>query len=113
MASAISEQGDLAYIVRNKPFDSQAIIEFLNHLMTTLKQKLLIIWDNASVIDIYDTREQSYLGSFFIEHRGKKRLSQMLLTDDYLFVLSGREMLRYRLAQAITKHFKKGEAENP
>lgn len=71
------------------------------------------IWDNASVIDIYDTREQSYLGSFFIEHRGKKRLSQMLLTDDYLFVLSGREMLRYRLAQAITKHFKKGEAENP
>ena len=49
MASAISEQGDLAYIVRNKPFDSQAIIEFLNHLMTTLKQKLLIVWDNASI----------------------------------------------------------------
>ncbi|MFP5436796.1 MAG: MauE/DoxX family redox-associated membrane protein [Bacteroidia bacterium] len=68
------------------------------------------IWDNASVIDIYDTREQSYLGSFFIEHRGKKRLSQMLLTDEYLFVLSGREMLRYRLAQAITRHFKKGRS---
>lgn len=71
------------------------------------------IWDNASVIDIYSTNEQSYLGSFFIEHRGKIRLSQMLLTDKYLFILSGREMLRYRLAQAITKHFKKVEAEKP
>lgn len=71
------------------------------------------IWDNASVIDIYSINEQSYLGSFFIEHRGKIKLSQMLLTDKYLFILSGREMLRYRLAQAITKHFKTVEAEKP
>lgn len=71
------------------------------------------IWDNASVVDIYSTKEQSYLGSFFIEHRGKIKLSQMLLTDKYLFVLSGREMLRYRLGQAVTRHFKKVEAEKP
>lgn len=71
------------------------------------------IWDNASVIDIYSTKEQSYLGSFFIENRGKIKLSQMLLTDKYLFVLSGREMVRYRLGQAVTKHFKKVEAEKP
>ena len=72
-----------------------------------------VVWENASVIDIYSTKEQSYLGSFFIEHRGKTKLSQMLLTDEYLFILSGHELLRYRLAQAITKHFKKGEAEKP
>jgi len=49
LASAISEQGNLEYMVRNKPFDSTAIIEFLNHLMGIFTQKLLVIWDNASI----------------------------------------------------------------
>jgi len=71
------------------------------------------IWNNASVIDMYQTNQQGYLGSFFIEHRGKNKMTQMLVTDKYIFVLSGNEILRYRLAQAITRNFKKGEAEKP
>jgi len=71
------------------------------------------IWDNASVIDMYQTSQQSYLGSFFIQNRGADKMGQMLVTDEYLFVLSGTEILRYRFAQAITKYFKKGEAEKP
>jgi len=56
LASAISEQGDLEYMVRNKPFDSTAIIEFLNQLMTIFTQKLLIIWDGASIHDSQEVR---------------------------------------------------------
>lgn len=56
LASAISEQGDLEYMVRNKPFDSTAIIEFLNHLMVIFTQKLLIIWDGASIHDSKEVR---------------------------------------------------------
>lgn len=48
MASAISTEGDLIYMVRNKPFDSKAITEFLELLLQELK-KILIIWDNASI----------------------------------------------------------------
>lgn len=71
------------------------------------------LWEVATVIDMYKTDEQNYLGSFFIEHRGKDKMSQMMVTDKYLFVLSGNEIVRYRFAQSVTKHFKKGEAENP
>ena len=49
MASAVSPQGDLFYLVRNKPFDSAAIIESLEYLRTASGRKLLIVWDGASI----------------------------------------------------------------
>jgi len=56
MASAISPFGDLLYMVRNNPFDSQAIIEYLEYLMEQLNRKLLIIWDGASIHDSQQLR---------------------------------------------------------
>ncbi len=56
MASAVSPLGDLLYVVRNKPFDSQAIIEYLEYLMEQLDRKLLIIWDGASIHDSQELR---------------------------------------------------------
>ena len=49
MASSISPDGDLLYLIRNKPFDSSAIIEYLEYLRKTCGRKLLIIWDGASI----------------------------------------------------------------
>lgn len=49
MASAVSPQGDLFYLVRNKPFDSAAIVEYLEYLRTASGRKLLIVWDGASI----------------------------------------------------------------
>lgn len=51
LASAVSARGDLCYMIRNQPFDSGAIIEYLEYLHETLAGKLLIIWDNASIHD--------------------------------------------------------------
>lgn len=71
------------------------------------------IWKSADVIDLYRVDKQDYLGSFFIEHQGKKRMSDMLAADKYIFVLSGNELLRYRFAQTVMVKFRMGEAENP
>lgn len=49
LASAIGVQGEMHYMIRNKPFDSAAIIEFLKDLMDRFERKLLIIWDGASI----------------------------------------------------------------
>lgn len=38
----------MLYFIRNKPFDSKAIIEYLDYLQQTLK-KMLIVWDGASI----------------------------------------------------------------
>ena len=69
-------------------------------------------WKQASVIDMYRTDKQEYLGSFYVHDRGKNKLSRMFATDKYLFVLCGRELVRYRFAQAVRRRFKTGEAEN-
>ncbi len=69
-------------------------------------------WRQAVVVDMYQTGLQEYLGSFYVYHRGKSKMAQMFATDRHLFVLSGSEIVRYRFAQAVTRHFQTGEAEN-
>ena len=69
------------------------------------------LWNRTSVIDLYRTNQQEYLGSFYVHDRGKDKLSGMLATDKYLFVLRGSEIVRYRFAQSVTEHFAAGEAE--
>lgn len=70
------------------------------------------MWQEASIIDLYRTDQQEYLGSFYIYHRGENTMSQMLATSQHLFVLSGNEIVRYHFAQEVMSHFKTGEAEN-
>ena len=69
-------------------------------------------WRQAVVVDMYQTGLQEYLGSFYVYHRGKNSMTRMFATDKYLFVLSGSEIVRYRFAQSVTRHFQTGEAEN-
>jgi transposase len=49
VASAISPNGDLRYFIKNTPFDTTDMIEYLKYLMSQFDQKLLIIWDGASI----------------------------------------------------------------
>ncbi len=71
------------------------------------------LWARTSVIDLYRTDQQEYLGSLYVNDRGKNKLSGMLATDNYLFVLCGSEIVRYRYAQALMRDFAAGEAEKP
>lgn len=69
-------------------------------------------WRQAAIVDMYSIERQEYLGSFYLYHRGESKMTQMLATDKYLFVLRGSEIVRYRFAQSVTRNFKTGEAEN-
>jgi len=70
------------------------------------------MWQRAVVVDMYRIDKQEYLGSFYVQNRGKNTMSRMFATDKHLFVLSGNEILRYRFAPAVMQYFKTGEAEN-
>lgn len=71
------------------------------------------MWQRASIIDMYSADRQEYLGSFYVHNRGSHKMARMIVTDEHLFVLSGNEIVRYRFAQSITRHFiKTGDAEN-
>lgn len=59
VASAIADNGALVYTVRDKPFDGQAVTEFLTKLLlsqSAAQQKVMVIWDNASIHDCAVTR---------------------------------------------------------
>lgn len=62
-------------------------------------------WNNASVIDLYRTDKQEYLGSFYIYKRNGSKLSQMLVTDKNIYLLYKNEIVVYRIAHAISRHF--------
>lgn len=69
-------------------------------------------WKTNSIIDMYNTHTKSYSGSFYVQNRGKNKMSGMLATPDYFYTLIGNEIHRYLYAQTITEDFRKGEAEN-
>lgn len=69
-------------------------------------------WKNATVIDIYRTDRQEYAASFYIDHIDHKPVSQIMVTDQYLYALAGKKLVRYRYRASNVKYFTTGEAEN-
>ncbi len=70
------------------------------------------MWNRVAVIDMYRTDRQEYLGSFYVPNRGGHKIARIIVTDKHFFVLSGNEIVRYRFAQSVARHFNTGEAEN-
>jgi transposase len=68
LASAISAEGDLFYAVREKAFDGQGMVDFLKQILASVVEKVLIIWDNASIHDCEKTRQ------FLRNHAPARRL---------------------------------------
>lgn len=70
------------------------------------------LWKRSSVVDMYDISKQEYFGSFYISNQNNSGISQMLATQKYFYTITGNEIVRYRYAQSVSKHFQTGKAEN-
>lgn len=60
-------------------------------------------WKSSSIIDVYRTDEQRYIGSFYIRNKNGKGMSSMLIDGPYLYVLVGNELQRYRIRAGAFK----------
>ncbi|MDM1530746.1 MauE/DoxX family redox-associated membrane protein [Myroides odoratimimus] len=63
------------------------------------------IWRQASIVDIYDFKKDSYIASFYINHLGEEKLSDLIVTDHYIYGLFDQKLVRYRLAKSLTDKF--------
>lgn len=63
------------------------------------------MWKQASIVDVYDFTSSSYVGSFYINHLGEDKLSDLLVTDHYLYGLFDKNLVRYKLAKSLTSKF--------
>ncbi|MFC4163882.1 MauE/DoxX family redox-associated membrane protein [Epilithonimonas zeae] len=72
------------------------------------------LWHKNIVIDVYKTNPVGYWGSFYIPDLKEKKISQMLVTDQFIFVLTGNQLIRFRFAQSITDLFtQNGSSRKP
>lgn len=65
------------------------------------------VWDQASVIDVYDISKKEYLSSFYIYDSGKLKMKYFLVTDSNLYAISGQLLQKYSLGKSIKRNFQK------
>lgn len=62
-------------------------------------------WNKASIIDMYKINQQYYSGSFLIPDRHGEKVKDMLIADQYLYILIGNEIIKYHFAQPVIDQF--------
>jgi len=60
------------------------------------------LWKEASIIDVYDLRDQSYQASFPIYKIGKSSMSSFIVVDKKLYALIDDKMVCYKLLDHLT-----------
>lgn len=55
------------------------------------------MWNQASVIDVYDIVENSYRFSFYVYHHNRQKMKSFVVTDSHLFALIDDQMVAYSL----------------
>lgn len=60
-------------------------------------------WRSSSIIDVYNTEQQQYIGSFYINHKKGEALSSWLVSGNYLHAIVGKELRRYKIRWEIFK----------
>lgn len=95
----------------NKGLAANRNIVFV-HSTSMAKNESAKSWNDVSVVDMYFSDRQEYAGSFYIKNRKGEKLSKMIATDQFLFVIIGSELIRYRFTKPIKNLYRSGEAEN-
>lgn len=62
------------------------------------------MWNQASVIDVYDIVDKSYRFSFYIYHVNGKKMKSFVVNDTHLYALIDNQMVVYSLATIFKIH---------
>lgn len=65
------------------------------------------IWEEASIIDVYNLSDKSYLLSFCIYNINGKKMKSFIVQDDNLYVLIGTKIIRFKIGAKITSKYTK------
>jgi len=84
-----------------------------NHSVLMGKNESKNAWKKADVIDVYRTDAQLYIGSFYIYRKNNRKLKELYIHGQSLYVIQDDLLTKYHLSGQLTKYFTKGEAEKP
>lgn len=61
------------------------------------------MWQQASIVDLYDTQNNTYLSSIYIYHVDKARLQSMYVVGENLYAIIGPHLHRYHLNKKLIR----------
>ncbi len=61
------------------------------------------MWQQASIVDLYDTQNNTYLSSIYIYHVDKARLQSMYVVGENLYAIIGSHLHRYHLNKKLIR----------
>ena len=70
------------------------------------KYESLIMWKKASIIDVYNLQNSSYLLSFYIYDNDGKKMRNFYVQNKKLYALIGSQLIVYDLRKSVTDNFK-------
>ncbi|KQW99402.1 MauE/DoxX family redox-associated membrane protein [Flavobacterium sp. Root420] len=71
------------------------------------------VWKQASVIDVYDLNEKSYLFSFHIYGIGNKKFRSFQVTPTHVYALIDTKLVVYKLGEKLKSEMKHVLGKNP
>ena len=64
------------------------------------------MWDVASVIDVYNRTDTTYVASFYVYHIGKEKLESFFVIGKRFYAFIGTHLVEYQLGDTIIKEYK-------
>lgn len=71
------------------------------------KYEAIELWDTATIIDVYDLSNSSYLFSFPIYNVKKEKMKSFIVQDNQLFAIVGTHLVLYKLNNLFKSNLKK------
>jgi uncharacterized membrane protein YphA (DoxX/SURF4 family) len=63
------------------------------------------MWEQASIVDLYNLSGNSYLLSFYIYNEERDKMKSFIVQNTILYALIGNRIFSYNLGEAITKNY--------
>jgi uncharacterized membrane protein YphA (DoxX/SURF4 family) len=59
------------------------------------------VWDSTSIIDVYDFTTNTYVFSFYMDDKKKKKIKDFRVENDIIYTLNGNYLLSYRFQKGF------------
>ncbi|MDX8572204.1 tellurium resistance protein TerC [Elizabethkingia sp. HX QKY] len=65
-------------------------------------------WKKSDVLDVYNIDAQSYVGSIYIFKKDDHTLTDIIVTEKFLYTIHNNELTQYKITKALSQYIKSG-----
>src|SRR5690606_30170019 len=97
LAGGEKKMGAPPHKVNSKTYAYNGLLYIKSELLGKNEPKSM--WNQASIIDVYDYNKNEYLYSFYAYDHHREKIREFAITDDYFFGLVGNSLVRYEMME--------------